>query len=167
MQPIYPSESPTLASLTPTPEAWNPLTDHLCISSFSGPFRFLSNFWPAPVSLNSLIYPTVEHAYQAAKTLDPDHRQRIRRAPTPKDPKRLGHRLTVRLDWELVKVSTMRRLLIQKFSDPVLATQLLRTAPHTLIEGNTWGDRFWGICEGEGQNWLGRLLMEIRETLTP
>ena len=31
-----------------------------------------------------------------------------------------------------------------------------------LVEGNYWGDTFWGICNGEGTNWLGILLMAER-----
>jgi len=41
--------------------------------------------------------------------------------------------------------------------------KLEATAGAVLVEGNAWGDRFWGSVEGSGQNWLGRLLMEIRE----
>ena len=63
------------------------------------------------------------------------------------------------------RIRAMRDLLAQKFSDPVLRKRLAATAPLDLIEGNTWGDRFWGVYEGEGENWLGRLLMEIRDAV--
>jgi ribA/ribD-fused uncharacterized protein len=127
------------------------------------PYEFLSNFHPAPVRLDRVEYPTVEHAYQAAKTLDETERQHVRSASTPDEAKKRGRRVTVRPDWEQIKVSVMRDLLRQKFSDAVLRDRLLGTAPLILFEGNTWGDRFWGVCDGEGQNWLGRLLMEIRD----
>ena len=131
------------------------------------PYEFLSNFYPATVRLDGVEYPTVEHAYQAAKTLDETERRHVRSASTPDEAKKRGGRVTVRPDWEDIKVSVMRDLLRQKFSDATLRDRLLGTAPHPLIEGNTWGDRFWGVCDGEGQNWLGRLLMEIRDGVAP
>lgn len=127
------------------------------------PYDFLSNFHAATVRLDAVEYPTVEHAYQAAKTMDDDERAHVRSAPTPGEAKARGGHVTLRPDWNDVKVAVMRGLLQQKFADGVLRDRLLATAPRVLIEGNTWGDRFWGVSEGEGQNWLGRLLMEIRD----
>lgn len=43
--------------------------------------------------------------------------------------------------------------------------QLLATGGVELIEGNDWGDAFWGVCGGYGQNWLGVLLMLVRSEL--
>ena len=57
----------------------------------------------------------------------------------------------------------MRDALIQKFSDKKLQKKLIDTGDAELIEGNWWGDKFWGVCEGEGENHLGKLLMEVRE----
>jgi len=37
------------------------------IDSFKGDFRFLSNFYPVNVDYEGIMYPTVEHAYVAAK----------------------------------------------------------------------------------------------------
>lgn len=134
------------------------------ITSFQGEFRFLSNFWPATVELDGEIYPTVEHAYQAAKTNDPAERALVRSAPTPGKAKRMGRSVTKRLDWDAVKVGVMKDLLQQKFAegDPNLTELLLSTGMTRLVEGNTWGDRFWGVCNGKGENVLGRLLMKVR-----
>lgn len=133
------------------------------ITSFSGRYRWLSNFWPAPVLLfGSELYPTVEHAFQAAKTLDRAERDAIRTAPTPGTAKYLGRRCTLRADWESVKLSAMRHLLMQKFAHPELHALLMSTGDAMLVEGNTWGDRFWGVCKGVGENHLGLMLMEIR-----
>jgi ribA/ribD-fused uncharacterized protein len=129
------------------------------------PYEFLSNFHPATVRLDGAEYPTVEHAYQAAKTLDVLEREHVRSAATPALAKERGRQVTVRPHWNDLKVAVMRDLLAQKFSDPVLCERLAATAPLELIEGNTWGDRFWGVYEGEGENWLGRLLMEIRDAV--
>jgi predicted NAD-dependent protein-ADP-ribosyltransferase YbiA (DUF1768 family) len=56
----------------------------------------------------------------------------------------------------------MLHLLQQKFSDPVLKEKLLATGGAVLVEGNTWGDTFWGVYKRNGMNHLGRLLMKVR-----
>lgn len=133
------------------------------IDSFYGKNRFLSNFYTCSVRLDGQTYATLEHAYQAVKTLDLNERQRIRDVRTPGQAKRQGRFVTLREDWEETKVNFMRQLLEQKFKQGTsLRKKLDATAPHELIERNGWGDTFWGVCDGVGQNWLGVLLMEIR-----
>jgi ribA/ribD-fused uncharacterized protein len=133
-----------------------------CIDEFIGPYRFLSNFYPAVVKYKSNNYPTVEHAYQAAKTVDDCTRMLICAAKSPGIAKRMGRRVNLRSDWEEVKLDVMLGLLRQKFSTDPLKTKLLDTYPAELIEGNDWGDTFYGICHGVGQNHLGKLLMRVR-----
>lgn len=136
------------------------------IDSFSGINRFLSNFHPAVVVLDGEEYPTVEHAYQAAKTIDPEERKVILSSTTPAMAKKLGRHVTVRDDWLDIKLGVMAELLVQKFTnDPGLSASLVSTAPAELIEGNWWGDVYWGQCRGQGENHLGRLLMAIRDEL--
>ena len=132
------------------------------ITSFSGSNRFLSNFWPCQVVLDDELYASVEHAYVAAKTLDLDLRHRIREYPTAGQVKRLGRQLTLRSDWESVKLDVMEELVSQKFTDPTLRALLLETGDAELVEGNHWGDVFWGVCKGVGQNHLGKILMKVR-----
>jgi ribA/ribD-fused uncharacterized protein len=141
------------------------------ISDFSGPHFFLSNFYPSPVTYEGVVYASVEHAFQAAKALDPETRVSIQQAGTPDQAKRLGRRATLRADWEQVKVSIMEQILRQKFTDAQLAESLLATGDEELLEGNTWNDRFWGAVynygtrQWEGQNHLGKLLMKLRQEL--
>jgi len=137
------------------------------IVEFQGEYRWLSNFWPSPVEYCGVVYPTVEHAYQAAKTLLPGERRRVREAETPGKAKRLGATLTVRSDWEDIKLSVMLNLVRQKFSDPELGRKLLGTGDALLVEGNRWGDRFWGVDlrTGLGENHLGKILMRVRDEL--
>lgn len=142
------------------------------ITQFHGPFRFLSNFEPPPVVVDGAPYPTVEHAYQAMKTLDLDWRERIRRAPTPGKAKHMGQQLVnLRPDWEEIKISVMTDLVRKKFNHGPAKLQLIATGDAWLIEGNSWGDTFWGAVHdnGEwiGQNNLGKILMLIREELAP
>ena len=135
-----------------------------CIDSFFGEFRFLSNFYPVVVLLDDVEYASVEHAYQAAKTFDHKERDRIRCASSPSRAKHLSYSLlNKRLDWHEVNVDVMRGLLEQKFSVPELHDALIATKGLELIEGNSWGDEYWGICNGKGANMLGKLLMEIRD----
>ena len=136
------------------------------IAEFSGEHRFLSNFYPSQIELDGKVYGTAEHAYQAYKTLDENGRWWIRQLQTPGQAKRAGRHVTIRADWEDIKVEVMRRVVRAKFDqNPRYAEWLLATGSAQLIEGNTWGDRFWGMCEDTGLNWLGRILMEIRHEL--
>lgn len=134
------------------------------IDSFQGEHRFLSNFWPAKVMLDGVEYSSVEHAYVAAKTLNKIARKDIAMM-TPGQAKRYGFTLKLRADWDRVKVPIMRDLVGQKFRDPLLAQRLRNTGAAMLVEGNTWGDIFWGICNGRGENNLGKILMEVRASL--
>lgn len=132
------------------------------IDNFWGQHRFLSNFYPCVINYEGIIYPSTEHAYQAAKVLDTSTRYDISLMSTPGQAKKAGRIVKLREDWEHIKVSVMNTILCQKFQDDQLAQKLVETYPHELVEGNTWGDRFWGVCNGEGQNMLGVLLMQIR-----
>ena len=136
------------------------------IKSFSGSYRFLSNFWPADVVFDGKEYPSVEHAYQAAKTLDEAERKEIREAPLARDAKRLGKAVTQQSGWEGKKLGVMEDLVRQKFQSMGLRQQLLETGDAQLVEGNTWGDTFWGVCKGKGHNHLGKILMRIRDELS-
>lgn len=139
------------------------------IDSFTGRYRFLSNFYPAEVVFGLHVYPSVEHAYQAAKEEDEygDYRCHIRLCSTPGQAKRLGRQAQLRPDWEDIKLKVMEDLVRQKFysSDLDLGARLIETAGRDLIEGNTWGDRFWGKCRGVGHNHLGKILMKVRKEL--
>jgi ribA/ribD-fused uncharacterized protein len=135
------------------------------IDSFDGEYRFLSNFYLTEVEYEGMNFPSSENAFQAAKTLDTKLRQYFL-SVTPSVSKRMGRALTLRPDWEKVKVEIMAELLDIKFRDPVLRAKLLATGDQELVEGNWWHDTFWGVCNDKGENHLGKLLMELREKLT-
>ena len=128
-----------------------------------------SNFYPCDITVDGVDYPSTESAYQAAKTNDPTEKFAIANAATPGKAKRMGRKVHLRPDWESVKIQVMTVLVRQKFSqNRDLRQKLLATCDEELIEGNNWGDRFWGVCGGIGQNWLGRILMQVRsEFRTP
>ncbi len=138
------------------------------INSFTNEYRFLSNFWPATVIYMGKTYPTVEHAYQAAKFDDPYIREQIGVADSPVRAKKLARTFTpqIREAFHMHKIEIMHELLFQKFTKhDQLRHKLLATHPHELVEGNWWNDTFWGVCAGKGQNNLGKLLMNIRSQL--
>jgi ribA/ribD-fused uncharacterized protein len=135
------------------------------IDNFTGKYRFLSNFYPAVVEFDGQKYPSTEHAFQAAKTLNLQARVpfQVGGSFTAGQAKRHGKTLDLRPDWESVKIGIMYELNVQKFQDLTLRRQLLATEDQVLVEGNDWGDTFWGVCDGEGANMLGKILMQVRE----
>ncbi len=146
------------------------------ISDFRGVHDFLSNFYEVEVELEGAVYPTIEHAFQAAKSLDFDERRAIKNAKTPSVAKRMGRKIKRRADWFDVSLTIMESLVRQKFTVyPELRDKLLETADAKLIEGNNWNDRFYGCIYGciydthenkwVGENHLGKILMKIREEL--
>jgi len=128
------------------------------ITAFRDEWFSLSNFW---VEADGL---TVEHRFQAAKTFDPASRARILLAPTPAKAKYFGRSCALRSDWESVKEAVMLELIRQKFTAAPPRQVLLATGDRRLVEGNTWGDRYWGVdaATGQGQNRLGDLLAQVR-----
>jgi hypothetical protein len=138
------------------------MSEKVVIDRFIDEFAFLSNFYPSTIYLNGKPYATVEHAYQAAKTLDESQHETIRTARNPGETKKLGKAVILRPNWEDIKVDLMRNFVKLKFENPFLRELLLATGDATLIEGNYWNDKFWGVCRGVGQNWLGRILEDER-----
>ena len=140
------------------------------IDSFQGEHRFLSNFWLSPVFYGGHTFPSVENAYHAAKISPSDVNADALMEPfcrcTPGQAKREGRAIPLRENWDVVKLDVMDFLIRWKFSPGhELADKLLETGDAVLIEGNTWGDTYWGVCRGKGQNHLGRILMRQRDEL--
>lgn len=147
------------------------------IEQFRGKYYFLSNFYsPAEVEYEGIKYPTTEHAYQAAKTLDIVERQKIANLDSPSKSKKAGQDLEIREDWENIKNQVMFDVCTIKFQIPDLKKLLLETGDAHLIEGNIWHDNWYGVCycrncpkhklqPVEKQNHLGKILMKIRNSL--
>jgi N-glycosidase YbiA len=140
------------------------------IKGFFGEYRFLSNFWPAKVTLDGVIYPSVELAYQASKWKPEDRAfflnctevQSIKynRERTPN-----GFSVD---EWDKHKFEIMKSLVEQKFDptkNPENLQKLLETDNKHLEEMNWWNDLYWGTDKnGNGQNMLGKILMEVRSS---
>lgn len=141
----------------------------MAIDRFVNEYRFLSNFFPAKVKLDGVEYHSVEHAYQAAKTLDPNERAQFKCWDAAVAKKR-GRTVTLRPDWDQVKYNIMLNLVSQKFEDKSMWARLVATGNEELIEGNHWHDTYWGRCtcakhQGKGENKLGQILMAKRAEL--
>ncbi len=166
------------------------------VMSFSGEYRWLSSFWPCNVLYDGTLYASAEHAFQAAKTHDPAARAVIARMSSAREAKRAGRAIPLRPDWERARRSVMLSVVLAKFcGNPDLQALLLTTGDRPLVEGNDWGDDFWGAvrvtpgspavpgvpvpgrdlplwaADGQpgtwaGHNWLGWCLMMVRDVLS-
>ncbi len=142
------------------------------IDSFQGEYRFLSNFYPVNggVIYREVVFPTAEHAYQAAKvTILRKHSSPLLKIfadiPKPGDAKILGSIVECSNEQREEMIPVMWELLFLKFKEPVLKKLLLLTEDALLVEGNYWGDTFWGQVNGVGENNLGKILMSVRTNL--
>lgn len=133
------------------------------ISEFKDKYFFLSNFYNCDVEYNGYIFKNNEAAFQAMKC--PERIQEFVNL-NPSEAKRLGRKVKLREDWESVKERIMYEICFEKFSkNDKLKNMLIRTNDSYLIEGNWWGDTYWGVCKGVGKNKLGKILMKIRDDL--
>ncbi len=141
------------------------------IQFFKNENEFLCTAYPQPILWEGVTYPSLAHAYLAAKIQDKSAKEKIRDAKTPEELRKLAGALKARDDWEDLKLKTMLMLLMLKFSKPELRKRLIATRGKELIYGNTNHDLFWGKCycsahHGAGDNHLGKLLEERRSAFT-
>lgn len=146
------------------------------ITSFKGQYAFLSNFYVRPFKCDGVVWPTVEHYFQAMKFPDEFMREHVRNSSTASQAKRLGRALMPTVDdnefkmkWDARRLDVMRRGVAAKFNVSSLGSMLLSTGSQMLIEGNTWGDQYWGMVKKDGkwkgENWLGFILMAQRAVI--
>lgn len=134
------------------------------IDYFREEYFFLSNFYYDKINYDGITYTSAEAAFQAQKLADPEARTAYA-VLSPDEAKREARKEALRPDWEDVKLDVMRQIVYAKFTqNPHLARWLIETGEQPLIEGNTWGDTFWGVDlrTGEGENHLGKILMDLR-----
>lgn len=137
------------------------------INRFEDEYSFLSNFYTLYVTYQGSLYPSVGHAFTASKTRDMGKRLQIATAVTAREIINIERKLP-KQEWftEDYQLQTMKELLTQKFSVPAIRKLLASTGSQELVYGNS-PDEFWGINErtGVGHNHLGKLLMEVRNSL--
>lgn len=142
------------------------------ITSFIDEYRFLSNFYQCPLEYKGLTYPNAEAAFQAQKCSNDEDKIKYSLQKKPVRVKQTGKKEpTLPANWDTGSYDIMNEILNAKFSVPELAEKLIATGVAYLEEGNRWHDNRWGRCAcekcraKEGQNWLGKILMNIRTEL--
>lgn len=154
-------------------KAANPPKEPTVVGPFRGKWAKLGNYSPCLVFFQGHAYQTLEHAYQAQKTLDPAIQKLIRHAPSPAVAKKLAREVALRPDWDQVKQTVMWELLVDKFSQEPERSILASTGIDQIVEVNWWHDNYWGDCKCDkrvecvspGQNVLGKMLMQLRSRL--
>lgn len=138
------------------------------IDRFNGEYEFLSNFYETKITWQGITYRNVEAAYQAQKCPECSH-EFINL--TGAEAKKLGKTVPLASNWEFRKLMVMKNLVYLKFAENEdLKQKLLSTGNEYIEEGNWWGDIYWGVCTNKkynhvGENYLGKILMEVRQIL--
>lgn len=133
--------------------------------SFSGELNFCSNFYYAEILYKGQKFKTAEHAYQWSKCKHDADKAAICEAKTPVEAKKIGKKATIIDNWDNSRIPIMYEILKCKFSLPFLKEKLINTGDQELVNENYWRDTVFGVYNKEGDNWLGRLLMRIRDEL--
>ena len=135
------------------------------VNGFRGEYFFLSSKYYAPVMYKNLMFENNEAAFQSGKCIYDSYRVNFCHL-TPFEAKTLGGIISLRRDWKQIKNQVMEDCVRDKFTRNLdLKILLLETRDEELIEGNDWGDTYWGVCNGIGKNMLGVILMKVREEL--
>ena len=160
-----------------------PLTEKT--PAFRDEFFYLSNMYPSKITLpkelqeeypyllmNDDVFDSVERAYQYLKSNNPEYKMAIKKATIK------GSKIVARdyLDNNKIaeyiegfhdkKLEIMELLVNLKFEqNPDLLRKLISTGEKKIEETNTWKDIYWGISNGEGENHLGKILMNTRSKL--
>ena len=138
------------------------------ITEFQNEYRWLSNFAPVKIKLDGLEFPSVEHAYMSAKSDDVEWKKFCSNQNNKAgDVKRQSRNITLKKDWNEIKLEVMANCIKQKFNAEPYRIKLLETGTQHIQEGNRWNDKFWGVClkTNKGENHLGRLIMDVRSAL--
>lgn len=138
------------------------------IAEFTGKYEFLSNEFMSQVSFENELYPSVAHAFQAARTSDTDLRASIAKCADFPSLYALCEAIDNPPDWNKQRVLVMERLIRDKFRrSRELQRRLVDTGQKQLIntyaDGSVASNLFWGIVGTKGQNQVGNLLMKVRK----
>jgi len=136
------------------------------INQFRGEYNWLSNFYSSPIQIEGITYSNAESAFQAMKCDNLADRIKFT-GLSGVEAKRLGRTIELPGDWDWCKRDFMFRVIEEKFTqNPMLKEKLIATGDQEIIEGNTWGDTYWGVCNGKGDNNLGKIIMFVRKVLS-
>ena len=141
----------------------------MAVLFYEGKYSILDNFSALQVVYKGILYPTSEHAYQAAKfSHRPDIQGEIRLATSPHTAKEIAYQYKKEYhqDFRTIKLDIMREILKAKMQQHLQVVEALTDSKDELIGENSPVDYFWGLGEnGTGENWMGKLWMELREKI--
>lgn len=130
---------------------------------FRNEYWFLSNMYPCEIRVNGLVFTCAEACFQSFKTTDLNERKKFQ-GINGFEAKKLGRSVSIRSDWNDIRIEVMSRVIHAKFhQNPDLTKKLQDTGDLLIIEDNNWKDTFWGVCNGKGYNLLGQILMSERD----
>lgn len=177
-----PAQKASLA-MTPNPwkqyapqaTSWQNIPGAIYFYESTKPYYEFTNFYEQSFTLDNKLWPTTEQYYQAAKFTDPNLQEKIRTfksdaaGSAPRKAFDFGNKNKqfLRADWFDINLDAMRKAIHAKFTQhPALAALLLKTGNAILVENAGKNDAFFGAGQDYlGQNWLGRILMEVRAQL--
>lgn len=137
------------------------------ITKFRGDHFFLSNMFPCEINYNGNVFGSSEAAYMSRKNNSKSWLSTCINTKNPILVKTMSHSIYIIKKWPEIKLQVMSDILRIKFSIPELQAKLFETGDEEIYEGNTWNDRYWGVdhLTLQGENHLGKLLMNIREQI--
>ena len=133
-------------------------------------FYVFSNFSSFQVYWRGRLWPTSEHAYQAAHFFETNREltEQIFGSPSAHEAFKLAKANVdqARVDWEELKVGIMEDICWHKLAQHTyIQLKLLQTGDVPLVEDSPT-DAFWGWGSGrDGRNELGQLWMRLRAQL--
>lgn len=135
---------------------------------YSGKWSCFSNFSAFQIDWRGELWPTSEHAYQAAKFDDRSIAEKILKAKSPYNAYRIAHEHEDKMDpdWGNKKLTVMEEILHAKLAQhPVVQDKLQKSLDRDLVEDSPT-DGFWGRGpDGNGENHLGKIWMKLRDDL--
>jgi predicted NAD-dependent protein-ADP-ribosyltransferase YbiA (DUF1768 family) len=131
---------------------------------FKDDLYFLSNMYPCSITAiysgTQLTFSCVESAFQACKCMARAHEFVNLDGYQAK---KIGRQVPLRNDWNAIRVSIMEMLVKIKFDQNPMLIEKLIQVNGDIVEENTWNDTFWGVCNGIGENHLGKILTKLRD----
>jgi ribA/ribD-fused uncharacterized protein len=132
---------------------------------FRKQYDYLGNMYIIPVCYRGIQFEASEIAYVYSKCANKEQAHQIAILGDPYEAKKLGKSVQLIENWNKRKVKIMHEIVYAKFSQNPMIASKLAALEGDIVEENTWGDTFWGVCNGTGDNYLGQILMQVRKTL--
>lgn len=132
------------------------------------PDELLGTYSNHPIELDGLVWPTVEHYYQAMKFQNLDYKEKIRLSNTPNQAHKLGNAWFKKKvsNWKNIERTVMNRgMYIKAKTYLAVQNKLIESGTKQIAESSQY-DYFWGIGRDKrGDNHFGKILQNIRTKL--